>query len=165
MVNEQGAGYSEFIIDQLDREHARRSSIDGRAAQVQQSVGLLLGLTATTLGLLLGNDRKLQGLPLILFIVALGVLTTSFLLALRASFLAKYPVTDTATLRVMVDEHWTDTHVNSLNSTSFQRILTIDSLRSGNDRKSDSLQKALWVEAGGATFGLVALGLVAAGIG
>lgn len=156
MSADQGATYAAFIADQLKAEHARRSSLDERGAKLQQSLAVTVGLFATALGLLLGKDGTIRGLPLWLFATTVLVLVAAFLCSVVATRLIGYEVADEQTFAQMLNTHWTDTEPSSRNITAWLDAKTIERLRPGNNFKAAWLLAGITCQGVGVAFGAAA---------
>lgn len=164
MATEQGSTYAAFIEDQMKAEQSRRTSLDERGSKLQQSASLAAGLFATALGLLLGEESKLAGWGLGLFVAAVVVLLLAFLCGVVATRLIAYEVADEETFGQMLNDRWGDSEATSRNITAYLNAKTIERLRPGNNFKAGALLAGITCQAIGVVLGATAFGVVASSV-
>lgn len=162
-TSSQGTVYANFLADQLKAEHARRESLDDRAVRLQQSAALLLGLFSTALGVVVGQGQRTSALSLVLFALTAVLFVIAAGSGVCANRLIRYRVADEVAMLRMVDERWTDSHVDSLNVVAFLNAQTTADMRAGNDRKAKRLSSGHWAQVTGLFMGALML-LTTAGI-
>jgi hypothetical protein len=140
----QGSVYTEFIASELKREYERRDRIDTRAAATVTGAAGLITISLAALAVIKGKDFVVHGAALVSLFIALLFFVASATLATAAAINWPYLVAKPDTLKTMLSaSHWTDTEVTAMNSTAQLNCRTLNSLRRGNDRKSDLFLAAL----------------------
>lgn len=137
-TDDQGKRYCEFISDQLDREDARRVSLDQRALAVITSSGAFTTLLFAVVTATRGKDGVLASSTSRFVIATVVLLVVSALCALLATKLLGYTVTSVSTLRAMLaSPHWQDDEVDARNATATSQVNSVQTLRDGNDKKAN----------------------------
>jgi hypothetical protein len=142
-VAAQGTTFAKFVERQADAEYDRRTSLDARGLGVVTSNGAFTTLIFGLLVVLKGRDFTLTPSAKIPLIVALASLMLSALVGLYATQLVRYTVTDATTLRDMIGSHWKDSEVDARNACAATTIKTVDSLRTGNNKKAGRIVVAV----------------------
>lgn len=143
---EQGETYAKFIEAELKTEMERRASLDARGLGIVTSSTALITLMFSLSVLITGKDYTFgvlgQGgvvVSLLLFIVA-GVL------GIAANQAREYEVTHEDTLYEMLGAHWTDDEVDARNTCAYRNVVSIQSLRRGNESKAEQITWALFFQ-------------------
>jgi hypothetical protein len=156
-LSEQGDAYSAFIESELSHEHDRRDKINSQSTAVVTSSGALLTLSAGIVAFLKGKDYVPGSQVGWLFAVALVVYLGSAILGLLAGISRNYEVATSGTLDAMLRERWTDTEISAKNNVARLKLLSISSLRVGNNAKAKLLLAAVIVQVGAVVVLAVAL--------
>jgi hypothetical protein len=143
-VSEQGQTYAHFIEAELKTERDRRSTYDSRGQAVVTTsaalVTLLVALATLTRSAAPTHFPQAAVTPLV---VSLAALTAAAALGMLASWNFRYAAVRVTTLSAMVRAHWTDHEVDARNSIAAAQVVTVDSLRTTNNRKARLVAGAL----------------------
>lgn len=161
LTPDQGSTYAAFTADQVDHERKRRESVYDRGNRTITVSGILIGLTVTLgLGTAHGAHHEFVWAGAL---GSLGVLAfvTATALALVATRPNAYKVVSEDAVMVWLRDHWKDTETSARSRVAQHQALTLASLRKGNNRRTNLVNSALWVQLGGLVLvsGAVAVGL------
>lgn len=161
MATDQGLVYATFIEEQLAWEKARQISLDERGTRLQQTVGLTSGLLVAGTGVVATEVEAIGAIGRWLFALTFIPLACAFMLGSIATRLRDYEVADPQTLYKMVGEHWGDGPIASRSITAYINIKSIDLLRSGNNKKAQTLQRGIVAQGIGAALSVVTFAVIA----
>ncbi len=141
--------YVSFFDQELNSERERRSTLDGRGQAVVTTSGALVALLSAVGAIVIhrstfvfpGNARYPLVSALILFVVAafLGIL---------AAVNFKYDVVSRDSLSQMLRGHWTDSDDMAAKNIATANVITIKTMRRGNNTKAALLLIALFTQLG-----------------
>ena len=158
-MSDQGVTYATFIEAELKLEYERRTTLDARGlAIVTTSSGVITLLLAVAV-LFLGKDFELGPEAKWAVVGALALFLIAALFGLLANAARLYEVTHSDTLKEMTQAHWVDDEVDARNVCSYRNVVTLASLRDGNNDKSRQVSIAFWFQLAAITALAVALGL------
>lgn len=150
MVN-AGVVFADFVEKELNAERQRRASLDARGVSVLTTSGTLVTLLLA-LGALVTDLDGFEPSQISLWTLAgaLAGFVSSALLSLLANRLRGYEVTQPAQLHEWRDRDgaWHDTADKARRVITKANILTIASLRQGNNTKASFIEAALWAQFG-----------------
>lgn len=156
---EQGEAYAAFIERELDQEHERSKALSDRAAAITTTSSAFLGLVLTLTVLVTGKEYTYSGSGALGVLLGLLLFVVAALLGFIANIARKYELASPDTLLAMVDEHWTDQEVDARNVVAYSNVVTIDSLRGGNNTKARLLKWGAGVQVAAVVAVILALGL------
>lgn len=160
MVN-AGVVFADFVEKELKAERERRVSLEARGLGVLTTSGTLVTLIFALGALVTGVDKfELDTASLWPLAGALLAFVVAAFLGLLANRLRRYEVTQPAQLHEWRDRDgaWNDTADKARRVVTRANILTLASLRQGNNAKADLVDAALWAQ-------LTAVLLLAASVG
>jgi hypothetical protein len=135
-MSEQGTNYAAFIEAELKAEHARRDSVNSRAATVLTSSAGLVTLALAVFAVIVGKDFILTGSAKTLLVLALAALLCSAACAVVAGFPWRIKLAKPSTLREMIGKkHWGDSEVTARGVAAYTNLEVIESLRPGTNIK------------------------------
>lgn len=136
---EQGTTYAAFIEAELKLEYERRTALDARGLAIVTSSSAVITLLLAVAGVFLGKDFKLAPTAKGAVIVSLFLFLIAALFGLLANRARLYELTHTDTLTEMTQGHWTDDEADARNVCCTRNVITLKSLRRGNNDKSDQV--------------------------
>lgn len=144
---DQGVTYSAFVEAELKFEYERRASLDARGAAIVTTSGGLVTLLTGLAALALGKDMTVTGLARFLVVLALLAFVSAGVAGIRANRLRNYEVTSATTLDHMLSNpHWKDSETTARNVCAKRNVITIRTLRNGNNKKADQITHALGLQ-------------------
>jgi hypothetical protein len=134
-VGEHNVAYVSFFEAELKAERDRKSALDTRGNGLVAASASLTALLAG-IGALLktGTSPSIPGFVAPLVIMSLIFFVLAALSGIGVQWNWRYPVTDTAGLRQMFDEHWQDPETNSRRTVA--RITNRNARRSARGEQS-----------------------------
>ena len=143
-----GAKYASFVEQELKAERARRGTLDGRGQAVVTTSGALVALLSAVGAIVI--NRKGFVLPAVarypLFsALSFFVIATFFGILVTINF--KYEVASKETLSKLRG-HWADSDNVAMRNIVATNVMTIATLRRGNDKKATLLFVALFAQLG-----------------
>ncbi|MFE3188418.1 hypothetical protein ACFXHA_05375 [Nocardia sp. NPDC059240] len=143
-MSSQGADYAAFIAAELKAEQDRRDNANSRAATMLTAATGLVTIVVSVFTVIHGKDFILTASAKAALIVALLALLVTAALSLVASLARTYETASPATLRRMLDAHWTDSEAAARNITASCNIHTLETLRAGTNFK----YRTMWLAGG-----------------
>lgn len=148
-VSNAGAEFSAFIEKELEAERARRAALDARGVGVLTTSGTLVTIIFA-LGALVTSVDGFEPTTMTVWMLAaaLAAFVVAAFCGLLANRLRKYEVTQPAQLHEWRDRDgaWNDTADKARRVLAKANILTIASLRQGNNSKAQLVEAALWAQ-------------------
>ena len=136
-MSDQGAEYSAFIAAELGREFDRREKLGAQASAVLTTSTAVVSLVAGIVVFVLPDKFQFQaGFARDWLLAALAGFLGAGVCGIVAGFNFKYQVADAPTLNSMTSAHWTDSEVSARNIAAKLNVLTLQSLRVGNNHKA-----------------------------
>lgn len=133
---EQGSEYAAYLRTELDREHARRETVDSRAGIALTGAAGLLTLGLAAVAVVKGQNYRVHGVETAWLFVAVALLLLAAVLAVLAGVNWKYQVLTADAMGSMLNEHWTDTETTARSITAQANLRSLASLRVGTNIKS-----------------------------
>jgi hypothetical protein len=144
-----GAKYASFVEQELKAERARRGTLDGRGQAVVTTSGALAALL-TAVGAIVVN-RKGFVLPVVArypLVSALAFFVIAAFFGILVTINFKYEVASKKTLSKLPRGHWADSDNVAMRNIVATNVMTIATLRRGNDTKVTLLLVALFAQLG-----------------
>jgi protein-S-isoprenylcysteine O-methyltransferase Ste14 len=139
-MTDQGEVYAQFVAGELEHERKRREVLDARANGTIVTSAAFVGL-AVAVGIF--DPASLSKQAALLrggFVLGSVLVMVSAIVALWAGWLHGYKVLDEEDVRRLVtDPDWGDTSVDARGKVAQFNATTLDTLRSGNNKKSKKL--------------------------
>lgn len=157
-----GATYAAFVRTELEREYARRDTVNARAATAVTSTTGLVTLVTAAAAVVKGQSHLLHGWSAVWLLVAVLLLLAAAATAVIAGWSWKFDVTDKSTLVGLLGEHWSDSQITALSTVAQFDAKTLLTLRSGTNMKTRWLL-ATYVLQAAAIAALVSTLIVAVG--
>jgi uncharacterized membrane protein YcjF (UPF0283 family) len=140
-MTNQGEVYAQFVAAELEHERKRRERLDTRATATIAASAALVGL-AVAIGIFDPASLSKQR-PAVLgwaFLVGALLILVSAVLAMWAGWLRPYDVLARQRVRQLLsDPDWGDTPVDARGKVAQANAQTLDTLRSGNNKKAIKL--------------------------
>jgi hypothetical protein len=136
MDEEQGSEYAAYTRAQLDREYARRDTVDSRAEKALTSAVGLLTLGLAAIAVAKGKDYRVHGAETAWLFVAVAGLLLAAVFAVFAGINWTYKAVAVEAMDKMLNEHWTDTETTARNIAAKTNLRSLASLRAGTNIKS-----------------------------
>jgi hypothetical protein len=153
--------YTDYIKEQVDREDARKESLEKRGLSLITSSGalvtVLFGLAAFVTD---SDDFKLPDSANVLLSLALIAFFASGLFAIATNFPMNYEEVEPSELRTAIKERWEDTQRVAERETSFTRIKVLLSARRQNGRKASLLFVSIVAQVAGVGFVAASLWII-----
>lgn len=139
-MTDQGEVYAHFVADELEHERRRRAVLDARANGTIVTSAAFVGL-AVAVGIFDPASLSTQAVLLRAgFALSAALVMTSAVVALLAGWLHGYEVLDEQDVRRLVtDPDWGDHPVDARGKVAQFNATTLETLRSGNNKKSEKL--------------------------
>jgi len=134
-VSDQGAAYSYFLVEELERESKRRESIDSRAMATVAGSGAIValgGLILTFGQASAGKGNHSVGLATAATLAFLAAATV----AIVAGLPRRYKAAEVAMLRAMTSRLGTDHEDRARRFCAKRRLESLETLRDGNNLKA-----------------------------
>lgn len=132
-----GQLWFDFIAAQVTAEHDRRTSVDSRGTSILSTSGVFFTAVFAVGAFVLGKDFKPDRPTTILVAVALGAFIVAALLAIIATALRGYHVSDVRSLRRMTsDGYWPSAAAVVRRELAATNVTTVKTLRKGNESKA-----------------------------
>lgn len=140
-MTEQTDVYTGFIDGEVRAERDRMAGLNARAASLLSTAGTLVAILAAVGTFVVDDQRRTMPRHGLLFLVlALALLTMAAVMGICAGWTSRYPAADTAAMRAMLRDHWSDAEGQARKSVADVNIRLIDSLRRANRRKANLLR-------------------------
>lgn len=136
---DQGEAYATHIETELQAEYGRTNVLNARATAVTTSSSAFLALVLSLAALVAGRDFVVEEASARGVAVSLALFTAASVSGFVAALSRKYKVTAVDTLLQMIGPHWGDNDVDARNAVAYTNVITIRSLREGNNFKATSL--------------------------
>lgn len=138
-MDRQGETYAAHIKAEFDTEYARTTALNGRATTVTVSSSAFLGLAISLTALVAGKDFTVQNLGSWAILISLALFAAASLASFIGAFSRRYHVPAIDTFLTMIGPHWKDHDVDARNAVAYANVVTIKSLRRGNNFKAGCL--------------------------
>jgi len=143
-MSEQGKAYAAYVEGELQAERDRRSAFDARGLSLVTSSGSLATLLAAVATFATAGGRLvLSGGVRTAVIVSLLLFTVAAAFGIAVNWNRSYAVAKPSTLGQMVNERWAVDEVDARNYTASLNVVTVETLRRGNNVKARLLSAGL----------------------
>jgi hypothetical protein len=137
----QGEVYAQFVAAELEHERKRRERLETRATATIAASAALVGL-AVAVGIFDPVSLSKQR-PAVLggvFLLGAVLILVSAVLAIWAGWLHGYKVADIEDVdKLLSADHWGESQVTARGRVAWFNARTLDTIRSGNNKKSRKL--------------------------
>jgi hypothetical protein len=141
-TDSRGQTYAAFIETELNREYARRDTVNARAAGAVTSATGLVTLTVSAFAIIKGQAHPVHGWPIAGVVVAVLALLVSAGLAVVAGLNWSFEATSVESLTQMITDHRSDSEMAARVTTASCNVTTLKSLRAKTAIKTRFLMAA-----------------------
>lgn len=147
-MTDGGAKLAAFVEQELKAERDRRVSIDARGQSVVTTSGSLVTLLAALGAFVTSQDKyQLPRAALLPLVVTLTLFAVAAFLGILATYNFAYRVADGSTLSA-IPQHMKDSEEVANRNITNTNVLTVLTMRAGNNRKALLLLIAMFVQLG-----------------
>jgi hypothetical protein len=135
-LEDQGLVYSTFVETELKVERDRRSSMESRGQSLITTSSTLVTLLAAVAAFVIrGDNFVLPYSARVVLLVVLLAFAAAAAAGIMANWLHPYVLADVLALKRMRTDQWADDAVDARSVVMNLNIVTIESLRDGNQRR------------------------------
>jgi hypothetical protein len=143
-VSEQGRTYAAYVEGEVKAERDRRSAFDARGLSLVTSSGSLATLLAALATVATAGGRLVLSGPVrTALIVSLLLFALAAACGIAANWNRSYAVAKPSTLDRMVNDRWAVDEVDARNYVASLNVVTVQTLRHGNNVKARLLSAGL----------------------